>query len=44
MIVRPVAANSASRPSVVVAPRRTGTVSPRASVICEAIVRCQISS
>ena len=42
--MRPDAANSTGRPSFVVAPSRTDTDSPRASVICEAIVRCQISS
>ncbi len=55
-MVRPDAENTASRsatspvPSTasatgaVVDARRTWTDSPRASVICEATVRCQISS
>ena len=43
MIV-PDAENSASRPSVAVAPRRSVAVLPRASVICEATVRFQIRS
>jgi hypothetical protein len=40
----PVAENSASVPSAVVAPSRTLAVTPRASAIWEATVRCQISS
>ncbi len=43
-MVRPEAAKTASRSSVAVAVRRTCTDSPRASVICEATVRCQIIS
>jgi hypothetical protein len=40
----PLVENSASRPSVLVAPNRTVTVWPRASAICEATVRFQIRS
>ena len=40
----PDAANTASRPSVLVAPSRTDAVDPRASAICEATVRFQMSS
>ena len=36
--------NSASRPSDAVAPTRTVTVWPRASAICDAMVRFQIRS
>ena len=40
----PDAANSASVPSAVRAASRTDALIPRASVICEATVRCQMSS
>ncbi len=40
----PEAANSTRRASVVVAATRIEAVVPRASAICEATVRCQISS
>ena len=40
----PEAENSASRPSAARAPSRTVAVVPRASAICEATVRFQISS
>ena len=43
-MTRPDAENSASVPSAVRAPSRTFAVTPRASAICEATVRCQISS
>jgi hypothetical protein len=43
-MTRPLAANSASWPSGVTAPSRMDAVTPRASAICEATVRCQISS
>ena len=36
--------NSASVPEAVEAPRRTCTLSPTASAICEATVRLQINS
>ena len=44
MIVRPDAANVDSSPVPAVPVIRTLTVVPRASAICEATVRCQISS
>ena len=40
----PAALNAAARPSAVGAPSRTEAVWPRASAICEATVRFQISS
>ena len=40
----PEADSSTARPSAAVAPIRTLAVVPRASAICEATVRCQISS
>ena len=40
----PLAENSTARPSGSVAPSRTVAVEPRASAICEATVRFQISS
>ncbi len=43
-MTRPDAENSASVPSAVVAPRRTDAVTPRASAIWLATVRCQTSS
>jgi len=44
LITVPEAPNSASRPSLLCPPRRTCMVSPVASVIWQATVRCQISS
>ena len=44
VMVRPLAENTASRPSAAVPPSRTVTDSPRASLIWEATVRIQISS
>ena len=44
VITVPDAENSASRPVGVVVPRRSETVSPLASAICEATVRFQIRS
>ena len=43
-MVRPLAVKVASRPSAAVPAIRRLSVVPRASAICEATVRCQISS
>ena len=43
-MVRPEVANSARSPATEVPASRTETVVPTASDICEARVRCQISS
>ena len=43
-MVRPDEANVTASPVAAVPPIRTLTVVPRASAICEATVRCQISS
>ena len=44
VMVRPLALNTASRPSAAVPPMRIVTELPVASFICEATVRFQISS
>jgi hypothetical protein len=44
VITVPLTPNSASSPAVEVAPSRIVRVCPRASAICEATVRIQISS
>ena len=44
MITVPEAPNTTSSPEVELAPSRSETVSPRASGICDAIVRFQTSS
>ncbi len=44
MIVRPLVVNTTDSSDADVAPSRTETVVPTASDICEANVRCQISS
>jgi hypothetical protein len=44
VITVPDAPNSTSSPDVLAAARRNETVSPRASAICDEIVRFQISS
>jgi hypothetical protein len=44
VIVRPLALNTTCSPVVAAPEMRSDSVVPRASAICEATVRCQISS